>query len=214
MSELNNTQAEKKKIIRASILSVIIGGFLLVGALLPAEFGIDPLGIGKFMGFNKLYAAKGEVMPKPENLIKQEKSTYPLIYMNEAGCNPEVLPPSEGSFLVASKSYIDRKDELEIVIPAGKGLEYKINMNKYGKVKYEWVANQSDLFFDFHGEYNEKEHHANVFYESYTVAYSNNMVGTFTAPFDGRHGWYFKNISDKDVKVTLKLKGSYELIEA
>jgi hypothetical protein len=31
------------------------------------------------------------------------------------------------------------------------------------------------------------------------------------APFDGIHGWYFQNQSDKKVVVHLKLSGFYEL---
>lgn len=48
-------------------------------------------------------------------------------------------------------------------------------------------------------------------FESYTEAYSNNIIGTFCAPYEGRHGWYFKNKSAKDIVVTIWLKGQYTL---
>ena len=36
------------------------------------------------------------------------------------------------------------------------------------------------------------------------------MGGTLTAPFEGKHGWYFKNLIDNDVVVVIKLiKGKY-----
>jgi len=46
------------------------------------------------------------------------------------------------------------------------------------------------------------------------VAYSNNMAGTFTAPFKGRHGWYFSNKKNsEDMVVTIYLDGQYELLK-
>jgi hypothetical protein len=37
------------------------------------------------------------------------------------------------------------------------------------------------------------------------------MAGTFLAPFEGKHGWFFRNNGDQDVTVTLRLKGQYSL---
>ncbi len=38
------------------------------------------------------------------------------------------------------------------------------------------------------------------------------MKGSFTAPFDGSHGWYWKNNTDDDIAVLLKVKGQFEVI--
>ena len=85
-------------------------------------------------------------------------------------------------------------------------------MLKYGSVKYEWYSqNKEIVFLDFHGEVEEENPPKEVFYESYTVAYSNNMGGTFTAPFKGKLGWYFRNLSDKEITIIIKLKGQYKL---
>jgi hypothetical protein len=37
------------------------------------------------------------------------------------------------------------------------------------------------------------------------------MAGTLTAPFKGKHGWYFRNETKEDIVVTIKLNGQYEL---
>ena len=47
MSEMNHQVLEKKKIIKAITISLVIGTIILVGAVLPAEYGIDPTGAGK-----------------------------------------------------------------------------------------------------------------------------------------------------------------------
>jgi hypothetical protein len=36
--------------------------------------------------------------------------------------------------------------------------------------------------------------------------------GSFIAPFDGTHGWYWRNRGDQPVTVKLKVSGFYEKI--
>ena len=36
--------------------------------------------------------------------------------------------------------------------------------------------------------------------------------GTFRAPFDGRHGWYWENFNEQPVTITLKTSGFYSEI--
>jgi hypothetical protein len=36
------------------------------------------------------------------------------------------------------------------------------------------------------------------------------MTGSFTTPFAGVHGWYWKNTADTTVIVQLTVKGDYE----
>ena len=86
-------------------------------------------------------------------------------------------------------------------------------MLKYGQVKYEWLTDKGSVFFDFHGEVKQLNPSNNVYYESYTVAYSNNMIGNFLAPFEGKHGWYFKNNGESTITINIRLKGQYELID-
>jgi len=38
-----------KQLIKYLIISILIGGFVLVTAILPAEYNIDPLGTGKLL---------------------------------------------------------------------------------------------------------------------------------------------------------------------
>ena len=38
------------------------------------------------------------------------------------------------------------------------------------------------------------------------------MAGSFIAPYEGKHGWYFKNKSNQDIEVSINLTGEYQLI--
>jgi hypothetical protein len=100
-------------------------------------------------------------------------------------------------------------NEVSIIIPANKGLEYKFYMKQYEKLKYEWTS-ESPLYFDFHGE--PLDYAVTKYFESYTEGTSDSIKGTMTTPFEGPHGWYWKNNSGNDVSVTLKTQGNYRVI--
>ncbi|MBF4518964.1 hypothetical protein IRZ71_21620 [Flavobacterium sp. ANB] len=207
MSEINHQIVEKKEIIKAVAFAIILAAVILVTAVLPAEYGIDPAGTGKLFGFNKLYVPQ----EADQDLASTPQQSFPLIKMEKAGSGPEVKRPIEADNPPAAKQYDQREDIVEVLVPAGKGIEYKTYMLKGGMMKYEWTTDKGTLYLDFHGEVNQKHAPSDVYFESYTLAYANNMVGTFYAPFEGKHGWYFKNNDTRDIKVTLKLKGEYSI---
>lgn len=207
MKDINPPLLTKGQILKATLAALILGTLLFVAAVLPAEYGSDPLGTGKLLGFSRLY--------QPDDPISMTGGSVPPAYsplkLEELGSGPDVPLPKEARNPAPERQLESRQDSVTIVIPAGKGLEYKMNVLKYGTVKYEWVTDQGVLYFDFHGEVKEANPGKDVFFESYTAAYSNNMIGTFLAPFEGRHGWYFKNKGEKDVVVSLRLNGQYTL---
>tara|TARA_R110002072_G_scaffold302957_1_gene490358 strand:+ start:10727 stop:11359 length:633 start_codon:yes stop_codon:yes gene_type:complete len=210
MSEMKHPILEKSKIIKATIISLIIGAIILFTAVLPAEYGIDPTGAGKVLGFSKLYVPENN-QTNGLNAIAST-SSLPLIKLEKAGSGPNVPRPVEADNPAPEEQLAMREDETKVIVPAGKGIEFKINMLKYGTMKYEWTtANNEVLYFDFHGEVKQKEVVKEVYFESYTISNSNNMVGTFLAPYEGKHGWFFRNTSNEDVTVNLRLKGQYTL---
>ncbi len=201
---------EKKQIIKATIISILIGAVLLVVAVLPAEYGMDPTGAGELFGFSKLYVPE----EAGETNLEAMATTFstPLIKLEKAGSGPDVERPVEADNPAPTTQLNSREDETEVIVPAGKGIEFKINMLKYGKMKYEWTTSNGEiLYFDFHGEVKQEKEVKEVYFESYTIANANNMVGTFLAPYEGKHGWFFRNTTNKDVVVNLRLKGQYDL---
>ncbi len=209
MSEMNHPVLEKSKIIKATLISLLVGAVILVIAVLPAEYGIDPTGAGNLLGFSKLYIPHDH-SESEESLV--HISSNPLIKLEDAGSKPEVPLPLEANNPAPDTPLSAREDAIKVVVPAGKGIEFKAHLLKHGKMKYEWTtANNEIIYFDFHGEVKQEKKVDDVFYESYTISYSNNVVGTFLAPFEGIHGWYFKNTSDADIEVNVRLKGEYFL---
>ncbi|MBN8861820.1 MAG: hypothetical protein J0H92_00530 [Sphingobacteriales bacterium] len=207
MSENNFPRLSNKKIIRSVLFALGIAILVLVCAVLPAEYGIDPVGTGKLFGFNKLYIPEDTAQDK-EGIVRK---SYPPIKMEKAGSAPDVKRPVEADNPPPAKQFELREDSVQVVVPAGKGIEYKMYVLKYGNVKYEWTTDKDVLYFDFHGEVSQEQETKDVYYQSYAIAYSNNMVGTFISPFEGKHGWFFRNNGKEDVTVTIRLKGEYVL---
>jgi len=104
----------------------------------------------------------------------------------------------------------DRTEQvIEISVPAGTGIEYKFYMDQHQKMTYEWITDGGALYFDLHGE---PEGDTTGYFESYAIATLHEMKGSFTAPFSGSHGWYWKNTSDQPIAVQLMVKGQYTVI--
>ena len=210
MTTNDQPQMGKKQLIKYLIISILIGGIVLVTAILPAEYNIDPLGAGELFGFSKLYA-----QPNAEEFeIQNVPLNFKKLTIEESGSGPDVPIPVEVNSPPPAEQYSIREDsDISVVVPAGKGIEYKFKMLKYGSTKYEWSTDGSILYSDMHGELLLENPPEEEFFESYAEAYSNNMTGTLIAPFEGIHGWYFRNKNKEDVIVNIKLKGQYELFD-
>ncbi len=101
-----------------------------------------------------------------------------------------------------------RSDLVNIDIPAGKGLEYKLLMDAYTHLEYEWSTDGEPLYFDFHGE---PKGDKTGYFESFSITTSDKMKGSLITPFAGSHGWYWKNQTDSVITVTLSTKGDYQI---
>lgn len=157
-----------RSLMKATIISFVVAAITLVLFILPAEYNIDPTGVGQKLG---------------------------LTVFNEEGTTPTATASTDGE-----------QDSVVLTVPAGKGIEYKLDMNKFQKATYEWVTDGGALYVDLHGE---PKGDTTGYFESYTVATTDEMKGSFTVPFDGSHGWYWKNNSDKDISIQLIFSGDY-----
>ena len=158
-----------RALIKATVISFVIAVITLVLFVLPAEYNIDPTGIGQKLGLT---------------VFNQEQT--PATAVNTG---------SDGAMDVAV-----------VTVPAGRGIEYKLAMQQFQKVSYQWETDEGQVYFDLHGE---PEGDTTGYFESYTIATSNKMKGSFTVPFTGSHGWYWRNDSDKDIDIQLIIEGDY-----
>ena len=172
--------------------ALVVASVIVFGAILPAEFNLDPFGVGKVTGLSRLWAPR-------EVAFDTSTSTVPLAREYPSGF---------------------RSDTIEIPLrregdpTRGDELEYKVRMNKDATLIYEWsvaeIPNPEEFYYDFHGHTltNTKE----MTVATYKQATATRANGALTAPFDGVHGWFFQNQSVNPVVVHVKISGFYELI--
>jgi hypothetical protein len=188
-----------KKLASATIVALVLAGIISVVAVLPAEYGIDPLGAGKALGLTDLAAAEAEPVldlkalaeapPKP--IGNKQLETAPVL----TGWNRD----QKGRYKVDS-----RKFELE---PGGK-MEFKYQLRRGANLVYSWEST-GKVKFEFHGEPNAGPEGT---YQSYAIDDEEGQdrgSGSFTAPFSGIHGWYWENASADPVTVQLTSAGFY-----
>lgn len=103
-----------------------------------------------------------------------------------------------------------RLDSITIELAPGEDLEYKVTMHQYAAIRYTWATpDDTPVYFDFHGE--PKGAAADVF-ESFAIGTSPSLEGSFTAPFQGTHGWYWKNSGETPIVIELNIRGHYQVI--
>jgi hypothetical protein len=189
-----------KSIPAGRLIALTAGGLIVAtvavfGAILPAEFNIDPLGIGKATGLSRLWAP-------PEVAFDTSKAgTGPLAREYDIAWRTDTIE-------IPLKSGDDRM--------RGNELEYKVRMRQGATLTYEWsvseITNPEEFYTDFHGHTVVEGQEMTV--ATYKQATGIKAAGALTAPFDGVHGWYFQNQALPAVIVRVKLSGFYELVEA
>ncbi|MCC3860167.1 hypothetical protein [Pseudemcibacter aquimaris] len=182
------TEAElpsSEKLIKSTIIAAAVAGVLAVTVVLPSEYGVDPTGVGSALGLKSM----GEIK-------------------NSGSSAANIIASGTVGDERTDEFTNMKKDVATIDVPLGGQLEYKFDMNKGDRMIFEWAVEEGEIYYDFHGE---PEGDTTGFYESFADSTGRSALGTFTAPFTGSHGWYFRNESDGDLKVILSTKGTYKI---
>jgi hypothetical protein len=106
-----------------------------------------------------------------------------------------------------------RTDKVDVLVLPGRSLEYKLTMKKGATlvytISYDNLKDPTRMISEFHGHTEQVGGVGDLMFYSKTAGTP--QSGTFTAPWDGIHGWYLKNNGSTGVVVNLELAGFYEL---
>lgn len=172
-----------RRILTATAIAAAIAGVVLVTAVLPAEYGLDPLGTGRALGLNALAEAGGE---------EDAAADGPTLEAVRAGTHTAAtVPLAEDEFTVELRPY--------------EGVEYKYRVEQGASLVYTWTAT-APVEYDFHGE---PDGAPARYSESYGKGTGATASGTFVAPTPGVHGWFWENPGTSRITVTLKTSGFY-----
>ncbi len=95
---------------------------------------------------------------------------------------------------------------VRLTLLAGESLEYKLAVAEGAGFVYSWKASAS-LYYDLHGEASDGNGFA-----SYQTGTQRSGNGMLNAPFEGSHGWYWRNDAPVAVTIELSVAGHYEVI--
>ena len=185
MTEQEQTLESKQQLAVAAGAALLGAGLILVMFVLPAEYGVDPLGTGKWAGLTEL-GATGKQIEALEAAAPKTSETTIVVGQQKPYASETV------DFIVAPKQ----------------GMEYKYRLDKGESLLYSWKAT-GPVNVEFHAEPDGAPRGYAQTYEK--LDRQTTASGTLTAPFSGIHGWYWENTTDQPVTVTLTSAGYYNL---
>lgn len=183
---------------KATGISLIVAAAILLAAVLPAEYGIDPTGIGQALGLTKMKNPVSEAASAITPVAPVATLPDPVVAASVATAQPVTVTKSVVPF---------RSDEMSLTLKPAEGAEIKATMQKGEQLVFSWEVEGGKVNFDMHGE----PPNAGSNFTSYWKGKEQTSAqGVFVAPFDGTHGWFWRNRGDKPVTVKIKVSGFYE----
>ena len=198
------SQAElpsSNQLIKSTILAAIAAIVILFTVVLPAEYGIDPTGVGKLLRLTEMGQIKQQLAEEAAadaaGLLATGTSDIDNMTEQTINTTPTDTTVADGQW----------RDEIPFTLTPGEGIEIKMKMSEGDKANYSWAVTGGEVNFDTHGDALGKA----ISYEKGRGVASDE--GVLEAAFTGNHGWFWRNRGDSDVQVVLRTRGDYSTIK-
>lgn len=187
------------QLLRATAIAAATAGALLVTIVLPAEYAIDPTGLGRSLGFTEM----GEIK---RQLAQEAAADAAPTALAAGGAMPVEAQGAREPAAAAARSDVTR-----LTLAPGEGAEVKATMARGVSLTYDWSVAGGAVNYDKHGD---PVSAPRGFYHGYGKGRgSPGQKGALVAAFDGKHGWFWRNRGDAAVTITLRTQGRYTQIK-
>jgi hypothetical protein len=183
-----------RRLLRSTAIAAVVATAILFTIVLPAEYGIDPTGVGKMLGLKEMGDIKMALAMEEADHRAQDASAKSAAPTTEVAAPPAATPAATG-----------KSDVTELTLLPSEGKEIKLVMTKDARVNYSWSTNRGAVNYDTHADAPTIKYHG---YSKGTGAKADS--GVLVAAFDGHHGWFWRNRSPDTVVVTLRTNGDYQ----
>ena len=185
-----------RQLLRSTAIAAASAVAILVTVVLPAEYDIDPTGIGGVLGL----AEMGEIKTQ----LAEEAEADRLLEL-EAQEQSSLMNDIFGLFVGAAHAQEAEiwRDETTFTLAPGDSAEWKLVMEEGQSAEYVMTVEGGRVNFDLHGHGGGQS----VTYEKGRG--STGDEGEIVAEFDGEHGWFWRTRDDSDVTVTVQVRGEY-----
>lgn len=171
---------------RTTAVAVAAAGAILVTIVLPAEYGVDPLGTGRRLGLTEIASPKVVPVEPP------------------AAADASLTPTQNGPLGIYPAAF--KYDVFEVALGPYEYVEYKYRLEQGATLLYSWSASAA-VKHDLHGE--RAAAGAEPAEQSFDTADRREASGSLTAPFAGIHGWYWENPGADTITLRLTSAGYY-----
>lgn len=185
-TDVEQSVEARQRLAVAAGAALLGAGLILVMFVLPAEYGVDPLGTGTWFGLTEL----GQTGKQIEALEAAVPDT------------------AAQATTVVGQDTAFKSETVDFAIAPRQGMEYKYRLDNGEALLYSWTAT-GPVNVEFHAEPDGAPRGYAQTYEK--ADRQTSAAGTLTAPFPGIHGWYWENTTDQPVTVTLSSAGYYNL---
>lgn len=193
------------QLVKSTAIAAASAFVILIAFVMPAEYGIDPIGVGKLTGLKQMGEIKMSLAKEAEaDALEDAQATAGG---GEATMKFEVKDAPTASAAGAEAPVVKgvRQDTMTVTLENNEGREIKVALNKGQVVKYTWTSSGGKVNFDNHADSKA----LNINYHGYGKGSSEREQGEIVAAFDGSHGWFWRNRSGAPVTITLETEGPY-----
>ncbi|KAA3634072.1 MAG: transmembrane anchor protein [Calditrichaeota bacterium] len=189
-----------QKLIKSTIIAICIASIILITVVLPAEYGVDPTGIGSVLGLTTM----GEIKVSLAHEAAAEKNLENLkVEIPEQKTAVKKSIPE-----VENSESSNQSESFTFSLKPNEGKEIKLTMAKDAQVDFHWSSNGGKVNFDTHADSKALE----IKYHNYEKGSTTESKGILKAAFDGNHGWFWRNRTSKEVLVTLNVQGDFSAV--
>lgn len=195
-----------RQLIRSTIIAAVIATVILVTAVLPAEYGVDPTGVGSALGLTEMGRIKVSLAREIER-AENAPHTPPALTVAPAATAAETTTAAAPS---TAATPAPRSDVVTITLEPNQGREIKLAMREGTRVAFSWSTDRGVVNFDEHADSTIPPRDYHGYRKGTAVAKDE---GLLTAAFEGWHGWFWRNRGKEALTVTLRIRGDYQDIK-
>lgn len=189
---------------RSTLIALAAAIVLLVTVVLPAEYAIDPTGIGRMLGLTEMGEIKAQLAQEAAIDAAAEEAPAPVGATGAGSVAAQQLPAAaQPAASPAPAPAAAWRDEMRVTLEPGQGSEVKLVMKSGEQAEFSWMAEGGVVNFDMHGDGGGQS----ISYEKGRNVPSDE--GVIEAAFEGNHGWFWRNRGDEDVNVIIRARGQY-----
>lgn len=190
-----------RRVLASVGIAVAAAALVLITLVLPAEYNIDPTGVGAALGLTALNQPQRtvQIVDVVGGNEKYREAKIPDFGQPVPLPNPAVFQ---------GKAAPAKSETLTITLAPDEQTEIKTVLQAAQVVVFSWETDGGLVYVDFHG-------HDPKAGNDYWVRYEEQQSGTkgsgsLVAPFEGEHGWFWLNLNEGPVTIKLTVTGYYD----